>query len=235
MTIAPFLRLCLVCLLANSLFIDSALARLSDQKKQDFIERLAELSKERKVFYRWQSETSRQNLLDAGEMTPQLYKYFSKISKNDFSGAGLYAAEDPSFSSHFGETLIQIEIEPGYRFLDLTDSNVREQLRKAGITHDDVYKLNPRIAVKNTLENPWWVLKEQKGIKFTPFSSQRINLDTLVKNYNNLRGEVQREFFKDAIREDILRRAEKSIDVFGSSLVEIVGGNTWPEICGGSR
>ena len=104
-TITPSLWLCLLCLLANALFSDSALARffkLSDQKKREFIESLAKPSKEKKVFYRWQSETARKNLIEAGEMTPQIYKYFMEHTGGDVLGAGLYIAEDLSSSSRFG-------------------------------------------------------------------------------------------------------------------------------------
>ena len=127
MTIAPFLRLCLVCLLANSLFINPALARLprlSDKEKREFIESLAEPSKEKKVFYRWQSEAAGKNLIKAEEMTPKLYDYFMK--HDGISGAGLYIAEDITSSSRFGNTLIQVEVEPGYKFLDLADPHINK-------------------------------------------------------------------------------------------------------------
>ena len=223
MTITPFLRLCLLCLLANSLFIDSALARLprlSDKEKREFIESLAKPSKEKKVFYRWQSEAAGKNLIEANEMTPQLYNYF--MNHNGISGAGLYIAEDITSSSRFGNTLIQVEVEPGYKFLDLSDPHINKQLWEKKIAHSDIYRLNPKVAVKNNSRDPWWVLKSREGIKFKPFSSQRVSLDTLANSYHNLLGKPQGNFFKTSIREDILRRAQTDSFVLESPFVEIL-------------
>ena len=47
----------LLCFL-SLLFISSALAEMSDKEKREFIESLAEPSKEKRVFYRWQSSQS---------------------------------------------------------------------------------------------------------------------------------------------------------------------------------
>ena len=214
-TATPSLWLCLLYLLTNGLFTDPALARFpgfSDQEKREFIESLIEPSKEKKIFYRWQSETARRNLIEAGEMTPQLYKYFMKHT--GASGAGVYVAENISSSSEFGDTIIQVEIEPGYKFLDLTDSDIRNQLRKKGITNEDVYRLNSKVAVKDSSGKSWWVLKEQKGVKFKSFSSKDISLDILLNNYQSLDGTRQQEFFRASISEDILSRANKNSFVF---------------------
>ena len=213
MTITPPLWLCLLCLLANALFIDSALARffkLSDQEKREFIESLAKPSKEKMVFYRWQSETARQNLIEAGEMTPQIYKYFMEHTGGDVLGAGLYIAEDISSSSRFGGTLIQVEIEPGYKFLDLSNPKIQKKLQKKGIDREDVYMLDPKVAVKSSIGKPWWVLKNQKGVQFKPFSSQEISLDILLNNYQSLDGTKQQEFFRASISKDVLMRANKN-------------------------
>ena len=224
MNLVPSLRLYLLCLSVNSLFIDPAFARLptlSDQEKRDFLESLAEPSKEKKVFYRWQFETSRRNLLEAGEMTSQLYEYFMN-RKNNTAGGGLYIAEDISSSSSAGTTLIQVEVGPDYKFLDLFDTTVLRKLKEKNITIRDVYRLDPKVAVKDRASKTWWALKGQGDIKFKPFNSQKIDMDTLTTNYDKIKGEAQREFFKSAISKDILRRAKKDSLVFESSFVKIV-------------
>ena len=210
--------LCFSCLLFNNPIIAE---EMLDAEKITFIESLAEPLKERKVFYRWQSETARHNLLEAGEMTPQLHTYFMKHTEGTAQGAGFYVAEDLSSSSRFGETLIQVEIEPGYKFLDLTDPNIQKQLQMTGITNKDIYhRLNPGVAIRINRETSWWVLKKQEGIKFKPFSSREMSLDALEK-YSSLKGE-QKELVKDSIKENILSRAAKDADVFRSPVVEIV-------------
>ena len=70
-----FFKFCFLCLY----FISNALAEMSDEEKREFIESLAKPSKEKKVFYRWQSEASRKTLIEAGEMTPKLYDYFMNL------------------------------------------------------------------------------------------------------------------------------------------------------------
>ena len=226
MNLAPSLRLYLLCLLVNSLFIDPAFAglpTLSDQEKRDFIESLAEPSKEKKVFYRWQFETSRRTFLEAGEMTSQLYEYLMNRNRTyNNVGGGLYIAEDISSSSSAGTTLIQVEVGPGYKFLNLSDATVLRKLKEKNITIRDVYRLDPKVAVRDLASDTWWALKGQGDIKFKPFNSQKIDLDTLTTNYDKIKGKAQREFFKSAISKDILRRAKKDSLVFESPFVEIV-------------
>ena len=144
---------------------------MTEDEKRKFIENLAETSTQKKVFYRWQSQKVHDNLLQVGEMTPKLYRHF--MGMNDtWAGAGLYVAEDVLSSHQFGSSLLQVEIEPGYKYLNLLDDSVQQKLESVGLTNEDVYRLNPKIAITDIKENqPYWVLKEQKGIKFKPFSS----------------------------------------------------------------
>ena len=221
--ITSSLCLCLLYLLANGLFIDSVFAEMSDKEKVEFIESLAEPLKEKKVFYRWQSETARKNLIEAGEMTPQLYKHFMSHREGNVGG-GLYIAEDVVSSSGYGRTLMQVEIEAGYRFLNLQDPKIQKKLKKKGITNTDVFKSKARVAVKDivTGKRSWWALKKQEGVRFKPFSGRGINLNTLTKGYNNLQRDAQREFFINSVREDILKRAETNSFIFESPFVKIV-------------
>ena len=224
------------------LFSGSILAEMSDQEKLEFIESLVEPSQKKRVFYRWQDEKSRNELLEAGEMTLKLYTDFMSRLPNSYEGGGIYVSEDiASSSTKYGKTLIQVEVDLGYRFLDFSDKKVQRQLKRKGISIEDVYRLKPKVALRGHSivwwmtkdptkgyydnpywdRNPWWILKAREGVQFKPFSSRGISLRDLEKAYDKI-GQKGKDFFKNSIREDILSRAEKSADVYASSLVEIV-------------
>ena len=118
-----FFFCCSLCLF----FSGYTLAEISDHEKREYIESLAKPSKEKKVFYRWQSEQSRKILIEEGEMTPKLYNYFMDVS-DGYGGSGLYVSEDLTSSSGAGGTLIQVEIEPGHKYLDLDDPEIRKKI-----------------------------------------------------------------------------------------------------------
>ena len=202
-----------------SLFSDTAIAKLSDQEKREFIENLATPLKQKRVFYRWQSEQSRKSLLKAGEMTPQLYKHFMSLT-DPVAGSGLYVAGDMTSSSSYGATLLQVEVEAGYKILDLSNPEVKIKLSRQGITHRNINELNPKVAVKYTEDAEWFVLKAKEGIKFKPFSSEGVNLKALEDAYEATKD--RKPFLRTAIKEDILRRAEKSSEVFGSLFIHII-------------
>ena len=175
-TVLPFFWLCLL----SSLFSGFALAEMSDDEKREFIESLAEPSTEKKTFFRWQdryneNQKQKKRLLEAGEMTPELYKEFMSYD-DPWAGTGFYVSDDIASSHYFGTTIIEVEVEAGYKFLDLDDPKIWEALKKKGITGADVFKLNPEVAVRNIGDEGegWWVLKKREGIKFKPFSMDRI-------------------------------------------------------------
>lgn len=201
------------------LFSDTSIAELSDREKREFIESLATPLKKKRVFYRWQSEQSRKSLLKAGEMTPQIYKYFMNL-KDPIAGSGLYVAGDMISSSSYGETLLQVEVEAGYRILDLSNPETKIKLSRQGITLKDVNKLNPKVAVKYAENTEWLVLKAKEGVKFKPFSSKGVNLKVLEDAFEIIKD--KRNFLKSAIKKDILKRAEKSSEVFGSLFIHII-------------
>lgn len=145
------------------------------------------------------------NFLEAGEMTPELYEYFMSRRPNSYEGGGFYVAEDISSSSgKYGKTLIQVEVKPGYKFLDFSDKKIQRQLKKKGISVEDIYRLKPRIALKGhsiawwlsrdsqTFNDsywdikPWWILKEGEGVIFKPFSSRGISLEDLETTYDKI-------------------------------------------------
>ena len=206
-----FLFLCL-------LFSGSALAKMSDEEARAFLESLAKPSTERRVFYRWQSETVTNNLLQAGEMTPQLYEHFMN-TVDETAGSGFYVAEDIASSSSFGTNLIQVELEPGYKYLNLQDPEVQEKLKSEGLDNGDVFRLNPKVAVNyvNAEKRSWLVLKAQEGIKFKTFSLKACSTKNLAELYSRV---TTTDVMRNSIKKEVLKRAEKDLSsVVASSLI----------------
>ena len=116
---------------------DSALAEMSDSEKRAFIESLAVPSTEKRVFYRWQSKERQDALLDADN--PRKIKQTFETAMNTplnerYGGSGVYIFEKPDheLATHFGNHIIQIEVEKGYPFLDLGNPGIRKVLEKKG-------------------------------------------------------------------------------------------------------
>ena len=161
-------------------------AELSDDEKIKFIERIAKKFPETQTFYRWQDETARTIMLQAGELTPQLYDYFQnkEVSKKDsVAGKGVYVAEDIASASRFGDKLMKVEVEKGVSYIDLSDSETISTLKAQGITREDVYDLSPKVAVKyqnvNNNNSSWWNLKGNEGIKFEKVDVSGMSLSEL--------------------------------------------------------
>ena len=89
-------------------------------------------------------------------------------------------------TSRIANILIEVKIEPGTKFLDITDEIVREQLAQKRIRLGDVYLLNPKVVVQDFgpkvnsnrvldySRNSSWVIKTLKGVKFQPFGESTI-------------------------------------------------------------
>ena len=195
------------------LFSHPILAKLPNQGKREIIESLAKPLEERRVFYRWQSEKSRDTLIKEKKFTKERLKYFMRKDSNIQAGPGLYVAEDLHSSSNFGETIIQIEANKGVKYIDLTDQEILKKLRDKGVNVQDIYNLNPRIAIKYNSQH--WVFKTRKKVTFRPFSAKGIPLE-------KLQGPAfqKRSYFREIIRKDILKRAEKNLsNIIGSPFI----------------
>ena len=204
---------------------------IEETRQRNFLENLTVTSTKKKVFYRWSSEESKDTLFKAGEMNPKLYEYF--MSTDDlYGGGGFYVAEDMVSSSDFDTSIIQVEVEPGYKYLNLLDKNIQKKLREVGITNEDVYRLNPKVAVTDIIENkPYWVLKKMEGIRFKQFSPRGRSLDILGKAYIKLfkkseslyDGSIYPSSLKHSIIKEVLIRAKKDLlSVVGSPFIDIL-------------
>ena len=206
-------------LLSYLLFYRSASADMSDHQKRTFLENLALPSSEKRTFYRWQSQQAKKNLLEAGEMTPNLYQYYMNIH-DSWAGSGMYVSEDIVSSAQFGSSIIQVEIEPGQKYLNLLDQEVQKKLNSAGITNEDVYKLNPRVIISDVKEDlPYWVIKNSKGVAFKTFSPVGIPVNDLA---------IIHELSKSpqlnlSILKEVFRRAKEDLSsVVGSAFMDIL-------------
>ncbi|MCY4643710.1 MAG: hypothetical protein OXB88_03745 [Bacteriovoracales bacterium] len=191
-----------------SLFCKASLAlSASDQKKREIIESLAEGFDGKKIFYRWQSKQSGDNLLAQGEFTDGLYKYFMGMEIDiltSAAGHGVYVSENPYDSAIFlpvkdEGSLIQVEVDRKGSYIDLEDSRTRRLLKKHKITDKDVFRLNPRVAVKYT--STWWALKGQEGVRFRPFTGRGLGTQGILNAYTVLAGEDDQamKVFKDSL------------------------------------
>ena len=187
-------------------------------------------------------------LINAGEMTSEIHQSLMRGKYEKPIYAGLYVSEDIGSPSAYGNNLIQVEVDPGYRFLHASNE-VRIKLRKQGISKEDVYRLGSQLAVPDPLTSDplisiaysWWILKAREGIKFQPFSTDGISLKELEEAYERLEETAprhysgpfrfldkpfslskKRQYFESLIREDILNRTEKSAAVFRGPFVKIV-------------
>ena len=110
-----------ILLFASVLFCEISFG-LSKREKIMYIEELASTFQRDKVFYRWQSETSRHNMLSAGYWTKDLYSYFMGMPRDDQklrAGQGIYVSEDIASSSAYGDVPMQIIVEAGSKYINL--------------------------------------------------------------------------------------------------------------------
>ena len=198
------------------LFISPVLAEMSNQEKREFIESLAEPIGEKRVFFRWQDRKN----VKKRKITGEFAKHFE--SNWGAAGSGIYVAKDLFSSSDFGDHLVQVEVEPNYKFLDLNSPKVQEKINQKGITLNDIYnKLEPKVMLRDTVSSTWYVLKDNKGVNLKPFSPRELSLDTLEfvymfkngtpggKTFDKISKE-KRENIINFVKKEILRRAEKS-------------------------
>ena len=162
-------------------------------------------------------------LLKSGEWTQDLYNDFMNSpldsqTKESPRNTGLYATGSVHSSREFGDTLIQVEVEPGYKYLNLGDPSVRRKLKEKGITEIDWAALNPKIGMKRA---DWRVFKNREGVRFKPFDSKKFKLKDLSDTYEHLNSR-QKQFFASAVKDDIAQRSAKDLSVFKTPFVSLV-------------
>ena len=189
-------------------FIQSVLAFAEealtpDKQKTAFIENLAKPLAKDKTFYRWQNEESMNSLLSAGELTPELHARFMSIEgdpERQRMGKGVYIADNPYSSLNYGDTLIEVKIAKGHKFLDITNPDIMNQLKEQGITVQNLRELPSSVII--SYDNNFMVIKGREGVTFKPFSIQGWTLDQII---TKLPLGLRRPFFEQAIGKDIAK------------------------------
>ncbi|MDZ4085099.1 MAG: hypothetical protein U1E10_19305, partial [Bdellovibrionales bacterium] len=202
-------------------------AGASDLTREEKIKRImsvAEKAKEPRNFYRWQSETSGNNLLAAGEYNEKLFNYFMTMTIDEAhfaGGRGVYYAENITSSAQFirGDgkgSLIEVRIPKGMPTLDLTNQKTLKKLEQLGITTNDVLFLDPPLAVRYS-SSGWWAVKRREGVKFQPFNVDRLPLSSLLKDLKALKDYPRAA---EVLEVHLTQRAEKEVAKNAAILVQ---------------
>ncbi|MBF0362895.1 MAG: hypothetical protein HQK49_17885 [Oligoflexia bacterium] len=186
--------------------------------EKEMIEEIIKLSKplpSDKIFYTWTNKKSAQRRISEGVFTDQEYQKMLERAKNDpqrgihnraLAGSGIYIAEDPYSSSIYGSeiytdegALLEVKVDKGTPYIDLTMGNVVKELNEKGIKVEDVYKLNPAILVKYCLENDWWVVKTNQGIHFREVTGHNLTEDDLSNLPREFKYQTPKAIFRNAL------------------------------------
>ena len=139
---------------------------------RSIVEGMARELPEDRTFYRWQRERDGRNLVRARVFKEKIFNHFMGRDSTEAAGNGLYVSGNPHSSRSYGDSLIQVEIAKGTRYIDLADPETSSALRRAGISNDDVYRANPKLVVRYSGEDDWWVVKAKEGVTFSRFTGE---------------------------------------------------------------
>ena len=140
---------------------------------------------EDKVFYRWQSTESGENLARIGTVTQAVNAHFVKQSENISAGPGLYLAGSPYSSADYlpktGGNLIEVHVPKGTRILDLQDLSVVRALRQARLMPDAFYQVSTETdGVILKYSRDWFVGKNlSNAVRFEMFPGPQHTAATL--------------------------------------------------------
>lgn len=207
----------------------TAIAQSNDEKRR-IIESLAKPLDEEIVFYRWQSLTAGDKLISEKTFTDKLYQYFMGMTPdpNHFvAGLGIYAAENPHSSSRFirgdGEgSLIEVVVEKGSKYIDITDSKMVLALKAKGISVSDIINLNAKVAVKYDAKEKWWVLKSQNGVSFRPFEAKNLRTEYLLDLDSHMETDKAKKIYRAELKKILTKRIEADPQVLNASKLNIV-------------
>jgi hypothetical protein len=201
-------------------------------KKLALIQSIASPLPDTVAMFRWQSKTSGNKLLQEQTFSDKLYSYFMsmKVDSDHFAaGRGVYASENPHSSSRFvrGDdegSLIEVQIEKGTPFIDLTDPATLVKLKAAGITQEDVLWGDPPVAVKYEKNEKWWVLKGQKGVSFSVFDGSGLKPAYMLNIYEKIVGPKPKNIYARNVRDYLVKAVADNFDLLQKpSAVEILG------------
>lgn len=185
-----------------------------DRKKYDeAVRALAKPLEEDRVFYRWQSTKSGENLDRVGKMTRDLDRYFMNLKQDIAAGPGIYMAGNPFSSSAYlprqGGNLLEIRIPKGTAILDVTDRTVIQKLKSMGLSPDRLSNGKISESVLILYSSDWYVGKNLKGrAEFELFPGKHHTVDGVYKLYNRVQSDrrAQSQMFSQIVgrRPDII-------------------------------
>ncbi len=136
---------------------------------------------EPKIFYRWQSEKSANNLLRHGKLTARLFDYFMDMRRLIASGPGLYVAMEPFSSAQYGTNLIEVILDIGAPIVDLRNRSIHQKLERLGYSYDDLKKTEGIAVVYEDVG--WTVLRLRDFVSFRPVRNPN---EILLRGNNQL-------------------------------------------------
>ena len=131
----------------------------------EFVAKYAHVLDDDRVYYRWQSTTSGENLARVGTMTDGLNRHFMDMQGGTMAGPGVYVADKPLSSSAFlpkdGGNLVEVRVAKGTPVLNLMDPVVQTAMQQHGFEVHHLEHWRPgRGGVMMQFTSTWFVGKD---------------------------------------------------------------------------
>ncbi len=177
------------------IFLAIALAPIGTIWAEDVERALTELAKpltEDKIFYRWGSVTSGENLHKMGTLDESMNRYFMNLKTDIAAGPGFYMADNIHGSAGYlpehGGNVVEIRIPKGTPFIDAEDPVVKKRLKELGFK--DGAELGGK-SIKSPVvirySGDWLVGKNLTGrAHFTLFPGPDATLNSIRSAYDSL-------------------------------------------------
>lgn len=189
------------------------------------------------IFYIWGDVKKKNKLVQSGVWSDQDFNSMMESAKQDpkrgigprsVAGRGIYLSGNPYSSSIFGSpiytndpALIEVKVDAGVLYLDLTNPEIEKKVNAEGIVKEDLYKLNPPLLIKYDDEKDWWVLKTNRGVHFRPLTTYALTPEYIKTILKKMR-------FKSGIKvfnEDLAIAQERNYNY--ETLIESYERNSW--------
>jgi hypothetical protein len=209
---------------------------LKDSLRREMLERMAEITDEDIVFYRWGSP------YEYDRVGNRRAFHIDTVNHSDAAksaGRGFYVSESPTESAEYGIEkkgeygLVTVTVKRGARFLDLTRPDVQARLKKMGLTNKDVFRLDPEVMVRYTeayreKSKTFWVLKTHEGVSISKFDGDHLTfeeieqfegeMDARYRDEQELKG--HRDYFSRVVKEVKRKKKKEKDDSCGASSSE---------------
>lgn len=178
---------------------------------------------EDRVFYHYGYESTCQNLIQTGRMTPEVHRNYADIpvSGAAVAGHGIYMAGNPTSSlSYFRGGANEIVIPRGTPQLDLSRPEVVQMLAQMGISERDVHELPVEGVIRYNSQEDWFVLKGAPEVRFRSLSFSALDRRDWAKLAATLESQpsstVYRELLKSFLDAPPVEREARMIELVSS-------------------